>query len=774
MERRWPTITPPTLPATLRLKTLILDEDLVVEGDVTTSPDGEGSSGSDGIPPSASPTPTVTGGPRWLAVKWLAQVNPDLVKYEVHVGTTPGFATSATTMALETPATLAFIRTVNGVPLAYESSPGVKQNYYVKLIAKDVDGNAPIGGEAGPSQLDPNVTDDYTVGSITAEKLEVVLTLTSSLLAGTANGARVELGFSQDGAGGVDASKIGIRSYAADGTTRTFEVDSLTGNVYIKGLIDWGTASHLFGNDIAEVARQPLPVGYQTPALIQQTSKSSTSASPNITWASPTQAGNLLVLAVYVVHPLVPPDAAPNISTPAGWTQRSDKQFIDGIEGTGNTSRLKVFSRLSTGDSGAQNYSFTGVGTFFSVAEMFEFSGVQDALDTNGTSINTVTGTSTLSGSVLPSSGSSTQDGLAFGAITAVNFGTNGPTITSTGGFTSTATLARDIFGTDAMTIMCQYKNIGTSATATPGGTANQNESSIIQGLLFKAKANTAVVDPPAVGSNAIRVYGKQAMWDEVKFASKPESGIEFYLDPLANISSRFIHISDMATQGGQAAGGTLSVLDSHLYADTTGANSAVGGNAGNASHPGIFDLSPGTTTTGRAEIKTRSGAMTPVTGDRIRMVYIVKTGPNLSDGTNRYRLHMGMIDDITSPGAAASNMATVWYSDSGVAAGGTNGAWNAQMANGAAIAADPLDDNGGSITVAINTWYRIEMEWIIGTGLSVWINGIKKVTNFNTNAPASGTNFFWYISILKALGTTNRLAYVDAMGIDFIFASSR
>ena len=103
---------------------------------------------TDGAPPSASPTPTVTPGVGTLTARWPAQANADPVTYEVHVSVTTGFTPNAGTLQQSTPATSAVIRTTSG---GTALAPGT--TYFVKLIAKDADGAAAAGAQASGAIL---------------------------------------------------------------------------------------------------------------------------------------------------------------------------------------------------------------------------------------------------------------------------------------------------------------------------------------------------------------------------------------------------------------------------------------------------------------------------------------------------------------------------------------------------------------------------------------------------------------------------------------------
>lgn len=102
---------------------------------------------SDGVAPASSPTPVVTSLYGALEVRWTPITNADIVTYEVHASTTTGFTTSGSTKILEVAGTFAIIKTISATPLVYGTT------YYVKLIAKDVDGSAAAGAQGSAITL---------------------------------------------------------------------------------------------------------------------------------------------------------------------------------------------------------------------------------------------------------------------------------------------------------------------------------------------------------------------------------------------------------------------------------------------------------------------------------------------------------------------------------------------------------------------------------------------------------------------------------------------
>lgn len=103
---------------------------------------------SDGIAPSSSPTPNVSGGIGYIFAIWNAITNADPVTYEVHISTTSGFTPNSGTKVSEISGTsIVLEKDAAGANLAYGTT------YYIKLIAKDRDGSAAAGAQGSGSPV---------------------------------------------------------------------------------------------------------------------------------------------------------------------------------------------------------------------------------------------------------------------------------------------------------------------------------------------------------------------------------------------------------------------------------------------------------------------------------------------------------------------------------------------------------------------------------------------------------------------------------------------
>lgn len=185
---------------------------------------------SDGLPPSTSPTPTVTGGIGSLFIEWTPITNTTLVTYEVHISTTPGYVPSPADLVLTTTGSSALCTALaDGTPLVSTTT------YYVALVATDTDGAAAPSVDVSGSPRTasgPDIDVNYVyAGTVLANQINAgavtsPLVLGASMKTATA-GARVE----EDAAG--------LRVYAPDGTqVANLGVD---GSGYFAGNADVGT-----------------------------------------------------------------------------------------------------------------------------------------------------------------------------------------------------------------------------------------------------------------------------------------------------------------------------------------------------------------------------------------------------------------------------------------------------------------------------------------------------------------------------------------------------
>lgn len=335
---------------------------------------------TDGLAPVVSPQPVVLGGVASLFVQWIAVANHDLVKYEVHVSTSSGFTPGVGTYAGETPSTFFVVRSLPGTT----NPPAYGTTYYVRLVAKDDDGPAPASNQTAATPADGMdsviITDFLAANSITADKLAVVMALASALVAGTIGAQRVEVGYGTDG-GVIDPGFLGIRAFDVDGSTVTFRLDGLTGEAFLSGRVDWGTASRLLKSDVLEIQEQPTTT-FETPSHVQTAKTMIANVGSvvdiSVAWPSPTQPGNLLLA---VLTSCDTDSFNGNVAdTPAGWTflQNTARQ-----EGTTRYVRQQLFKvENAASRSGTETFHFpaTADRPTDAILQVFEYDGadVQD------------------------------------------------------------------------------------------------------------------------------------------------------------------------------------------------------------------------------------------------------------------------------------------------------------------------------------------------------------------------------------------------------------
>jgi hypothetical protein len=109
-------------------------------GDVGNVP---GNELTDGVPPATTPVAQVTAGIRSLFLKWDHISNPDMVTYEVFIGTSAGFTVNSNSYVGETPSNFFVVSRVG--PGAGGGQLVNGTTYYIKLRSKDNDGFGPAG-----------------------------------------------------------------------------------------------------------------------------------------------------------------------------------------------------------------------------------------------------------------------------------------------------------------------------------------------------------------------------------------------------------------------------------------------------------------------------------------------------------------------------------------------------------------------------------------------------------------------------------------------------
>lgn len=439
--------------------------------------------------------------------------------------------------------------------------------YYVKIVAKDDDGSATASPE-GVGQLaqvtGPDIAADAVIaehilaGSITAEHLEAMMVLVTTLMAGAEGSSRVEVGVTEMEDG---VQMVGIHGFDTDGETVTFMFDAATGQVYLKGTLDFGVRSRLLSNDIIELGEQPL--GFESVHRVQSRSKANTAAGTwsgfTLLFTAPTTLGNLAIAIVSMKNTTLPSTPA----TPVGWTKVA--------EDTEGTTRLVVFARENCPSITGLTVNFDGATKPQQVVmSLIEVSGIAaaSALDfavtaTGSSGQPTVSKGSAIAQAdeyllaiaVVSDDGGDDVPGVTLNALDTTNGGWGAVMLQ---GNTPTTLGRYDLsqYGVDQLT-----GSAISPVYTSNGSTSSLDEGWIVAMLGFKA----AAADVVAPDTTKLRLYGKYAsVPDATALHAQGEDGIEnsVVLGP-ADQRWRFEHLSVAVNFGSVPAhtGGTGSCL---------------------------------------------------------------------------------------------------------------------------------------------------------------------------------------------------------------------
>jgi len=167
----------------------------------------------------------------------------------------------------------------------------------------------------------------------------------------------------------------------------------------------------------------------------------------------------------------------------------------------------------------------------------------------------------------------------------------------------------------------------------------------------------------------------------------------------------------------------------------------------------GIATLTQGSTTTGRASIGTATADSVIFNSGTATLRAAIKTPSNLSDGTNRYSIQVGFTNLVTS--LSPTIAAQFRYRDNL-----NSGKWQAYCSetSGGSSTADT------GITVAVNTWYTLELRLARSGGpVQFYINRSLVATISGASVPTGTSNPCGiFCGSVKALGTTARPMYAD------------
>lgn len=339
-------------------------------------------------------------------------------------------------------------------------------------------------------------TGQYESSLVDAKNLKPTIVLATEFIAGDPNAAHMELGVSPD-----NPADLGLRSFDAN-SDNTFKLDGEDGSVYMKGRLDFGTASRLLQNDIMEIATQ-IPSGFQVPARVQSANVTSDQGGPNlgqhldITWDAPTSPGSCLLMVVSQAN------GGPNVPTTptvSGWTQI---QTASCATSSGHMRQTLFKIENAATRAGAETIDFTATtNTAYCNARMYEYSGVSvrdllpaAATGSAGAVASTATGTLTQAGE------------LVFGAFCAAG--------DTTGIYTSIGSAGRStathIGGHPAQAITdldTRAFELITTSTSSVQITGTAQDAWIAQIVTFEAAGATGSVDAPDAG--VTRLYAQE------------------------------------------------------------------------------------------------------------------------------------------------------------------------------------------------------------------------------------------------------------------------
>lgn len=250
--------------------------------------------------------------------------------------------------------------------------------------------------------------------------------------------------------------------------------------------------------------------------------------------------------------------------------------------------------------------------------------------------------------------------------------------------------------------------------------------------------------------------------------SATPEVVINGALDDIDAHVSRYVpdttlgfrHVDDFL--GGLLANGGPFVLNS------SGTGSGYSGLLANeAGHPGIAEVSTGTTTTGYAAAGNKSAASVFFGGDAWKLRAVFRL-PVLSDGTNTYTAQIGFGDTPSSNVQTDGAMFRYTHSvNSGKLECVT-------IANGV----ETVTDTG--VTVAANTWYRAEIDvtaaGVVTYSLKVATGALTLEATHSGAAVPTGSSRATsvLVGIGKLAGTTARILEIDLLDVSCIFGTSR
>jgi len=364
----------------------------------------------------------------------------------------------------------------------------------------------PPGSDDGEGLFYNSSTGQYEPNLVDAPNLAANIILATQLIAGDPNAARVEVGVDSD-------SNTGVRSFDAS-SANTFNIDAQDGSVYVKGRLDFGTASRLLSNDVVELAGQT-GTGFATPARVQAanatydgfTSSNDVTGTVNITWGAATAPGNLLLLVV-TQKTASGVGTVPTLPTVSGWTQVQTASVTTTTSGRMRQTVFKIENAASR--FGSEGIALTGTSnTRYLAARMFEYSGTNtiDVTTTAATGVGT-TATSGATGA-LAQAGELLAGAICTdmaGGLTSPGLPTPDLSVFSDGGrLQPNHSSGHPSTTTYDLSLNCF--ELATAFTATQSVDASLLVSAAWIAQLFTFKADAATATPTTPATGIVRVY---------------------------------------------------------------------------------------------------------------------------------------------------------------------------------------------------------------------------------------------------------------------------
>lgn len=294
----------------------------------------------------------------------------------------------------------------------------------------------------------------------------------------------------------------------------------------------------------------------------------------------------------------------------------------------------------------------------------------------------------------------------------------------------------------------------------------------------FESAANSAI--------NGVRVNCGSGSTATRAISSQNNGSETFTADCQGNITANSLSLNTLTLSDGYASAPLQPIpafrWGMQIYCDymngltgcpdassTSGAGAAVAAVVSDAAnHPGLVELSTGTTTTGRAAIgqSTVVGASPLILGGGTVVYDAIVKIPTLSDATERYIIRLGLCDAV---GADCTDGAYFEYDESASAN------WRCKTASNSV-----RTTNTSTTAVAAATYVRLTIVVnAAGTSVAFYLDGVEvtggSCSPIATNIPTGASRATgWFANILKSAGTTARTAWVDYQDVRQVFTSQR